>query len=67
MQGVPVCVVETPDFIAKTGRFMDKEERTEMIGNLAFNPTSGVLIRGAGGVRKLRWGRRVEANAAARD
>ena len=56
MEGAPVCVVETSEFLAKTRRIMDEEERAEMIDFLAFNPNAGVLIPGTGGVRKLRWG-----------
>jgi hypothetical protein len=35
---------------------MVDEERDELIGHLARNPAAGVLVRGAGGIRKLRWG-----------
>ena len=35
---------------------MDDAERAELVNYLAYNPTSGDLIPGAGGVRKLRWG-----------
>ena len=56
MQGAPVCVVETPEFIAETRRIMNEEEHAEMIDYLAFNPTAGVLVPGTGGARKLRWG-----------
>lgn len=51
----PVSVIETPEFIATTGRMMNDEERAVLIDYLAFNPSSGDLIPGTGGVRKLRW------------
>ena len=35
---------------------MDDEERAVLIDYLAYNPSAGDLIRGTGGVRKLRWG-----------
>jgi hypothetical protein len=35
---------------------MDDAERAELVGYLAYHPAAGVLIAGAGGVRKLRWG-----------
>ncbi len=31
------------------------EGREELIGHLAFNPTAGDLVPGAGGIRKIRW------------
>ncbi|MCY4315347.1 MAG: hypothetical protein OXC66_04415 [Roseovarius sp.] len=56
IEDAPVSVIETPEFIAATGRIMSDEERAVLIDYLAFNPGSGDLIPGAGGVRKLRWG-----------
>lgn len=35
---------------------MDDSERAELVEYLAYHPTAGVVIPGAGGVRKLRWG-----------
>ena len=35
---------------------MTDEERALLVDYLAYNPTSGDLIPGTGGVRKLRWG-----------
>lgn len=34
---------------------MDDAERAELVAYLAYNPTAGDVIPGAGGVRKLRW------------
>ena len=51
----PVTVVETPEFIARTKRLMTDEDREELIGHLARNPTAGDLVPGAGGIRKIRW------------
>ncbi len=50
-----MTVVETPAFIAAATRCLSEEEKHELIGFLAFHPEHGVLIRGTGGVRKLRW------------
>ena len=47
---------ETPEFLTATRRIMDDEERAVLIDYLAYNPSAGDLIRGTGGVRKLRWG-----------
>lgn len=34
---------------------MDEEERRVLVDYLAYNPITGELIPGTGGVRKLRW------------
>ena len=52
---VPVSVVETPEFMSATRKLMTDEERVLLVDYLAYNPTSGDLIPGTGGVRKLRW------------
>ena len=52
----PLSIVETPEFLSATRKLMTEAERTLLINFLAFNPTSGDLIPGTGGVRKLRWG-----------
>jgi hypothetical protein len=52
----PISVVETPEFLSATRKFMDDEERAVLVDYLAHNPTAGNLIPGTGGVRKLRWG-----------
>jgi len=53
---VPISVVETPQFLSATRRLLADEERALLVDYLAYNPTSGDLIPGTGGVRKLRWG-----------
>lgn len=50
-----ITVVETPEFIAASRRLMDDDERMVLIDYLAANPAAGDLIRGTGGVRKMRW------------
>ncbi len=52
---VPISVVETPEFLSATRKLMSDEERALLVDYLAYNPTSGDLIVGTGGVRKLRW------------
>ncbi len=51
----PLSVVEMPDFIASTRKMLDDEEREELVDFLALNPTTGDIIAGTGGVRKVRW------------
>ena len=53
---VPISVVETPEFLSASRKLMTDEERALLVDYLAYNPTSGDLIPGTGGVRKLRWG-----------
>ena len=43
------------EFLTVTRKLMDDKERAELVDYLAFHPTSGVVIPGTGGVRKLRW------------
>lgn len=51
-------VVETPGFIAQAKREgMSDDERVDLVSFLAENPTSGDLIVGSGGCRKLRFAR----------
>jgi len=51
-----LTVVETPEFLSTADKLMDDHERAMLVDYLARNATSGVLIPGTGGVRKLRWG-----------
>jgi len=52
----PTSVIETPSFLSATGKLLSAGERALLVDFLAYNPTSGDLIPGTGGVRKLRWG-----------
>lgn len=36
---------------------LKETEKIELIAYLSMNPCSGALIKGAGGIRKLRWAR----------
>lgn len=37
--------------------YWDEDERGEFAAHIAVNSEEGVLIRGSGGVRKIRWAR----------
>lgn len=50
-----ITVVETPEFLAASRKLLDEDELTLLISYLAANPTSGDLVPGTGGLRKLRW------------
>ena len=49
-------VVETPEFLSQARGLLSEQERSELVGFLARNPTAGDLMQGTGGARKLRWG-----------
>ena len=50
-------VVESPIFQKLWPLYWDEEERAEFAFHIAGNPGDGVVIKGSGGVRKLRWSR----------
>ena len=50
-----LTVVETPSFIGDAKKLLDDDEREALIHYLASSPKAGVLIKGAGGIRKIRW------------
>lgn len=50
-----ISIVETKTFIKKASKILTADERSELIGLLSFSPESGDVIRGTGGVRKLRF------------
>ena len=49
-------VVETPEFLTQARGLLSQQERNELVGFLARNPTAGDLMQGTGGARKLRCG-----------
>ena len=50
-------VAEMPEFIARSEKLLSTSERQALITHLAHFPSSGVLIRGTGDIRKPRWAR----------
>ena len=50
-------VVESPIFQRLWPRYWDKDERAEFASFIASDPDAGSVIRGSGGVRKVRWAR----------
>jgi mRNA-degrading endonuclease RelE of RelBE toxin-antitoxin system len=50
-------VAETPEFSRRAARLLSPVEQEALVLALAMNPLAGNLIRGTGGVRKLRWAR----------
>jgi mRNA-degrading endonuclease RelE of RelBE toxin-antitoxin system len=47
--------IESPPFSAQVSRHLTDIERSAMEVWLMFQPDSGALIPGTGGLRKLRW------------
>jgi len=50
-------VAETPEFSRRAARLLSPVEQEALVLARAMNPLAGDLIRGTGGVRKLRWAR----------
>ena len=50
-----LTVIESPIFQKLWPRYWDEDERAEFASFVALNPEAGSLIRGSGGVRKVRW------------
>jgi hypothetical protein len=52
-----LTVVESPIFQKLWPRYWDEEERAEFAVFIAAEPLAGSVIRGSGGIRKIRWSR----------
>lgn len=50
-----LTVIESPIFQKLWPRYWDEDERAEFASFIAQNPEAGAVIRGSGGVRKVRW------------
>ena len=50
-----LTVVESPIFQKLWPRYWEEDERAEFASFIALNPEAGSVIRGSGGVRKVRW------------
>ena len=48
--------IETPLFSKIVARYLADDAYAELQAHLSEHPDSGDVIRGSGGVRKLRWG-----------
>lgn len=48
-------VIETPVYTGKVGRILTDDERESFAVFIAQNPMAGNVVRGSGGVRKVRW------------
>lgn len=52
-----LTVVKSPIFQKLWPLYWEEDERAEFAAFIAANPDAGVVIRGSGGVRKVRWAR----------
>lgn len=50
-----ITIVELPEFQKRSEKVLSKEKKDELFYYLSLNPLAGDLIKGTGGVRKLRW------------
>ncbi|MBT4987590.1 MAG: type II toxin-antitoxin system RelE/ParE family toxin [Gammaproteobacteria bacterium] len=50
-------VIETPFYSRKAEALLSDSEREEFAVFISRNPTAGSVVRGSGGVRKVRWAR----------
>lgn len=47
--------IETPTFTRLINELLDDDNYSRLQTELVRNPEKGVLIRGGGGIRKIRW------------
>ncbi len=52
-----ITIAELPAYRSYAEKHLSEEERKAIIDYLAEHPKAGALMRGTGGVRKLRWGK----------
>ena len=51
-------LIETPVFKKQIDRLLDELTYAQFKEYLVCNPLKGKLIRGSGGIRKIRWGKK---------
>jgi hypothetical protein len=50
-----MAIVESPVFTRQVQEFLTDDEYRELQWQLTIHPDAGALIRGTGGLRKVRW------------
>ncbi|MCP3679095.1 MAG: type II toxin-antitoxin system RelE/ParE family toxin [Gammaproteobacteria bacterium] len=50
-----IDIQATPAFMRQAKKWMSSEALQALIDELVMNPKQGVVIRGTGGIRKIRW------------
>jgi mRNA-degrading endonuclease RelE of RelBE toxin-antitoxin system len=50
-----VVFVETPVFNRRVQEYMDDDDYAQLQVFLVLHPDAGKIIKGSGGIRKMRW------------
>ena len=50
-----LTIVELPEFQRRAEALITEQEKQSIINYLALHPNAGVIMKGTGGIRKLRW------------
>ncbi len=50
-----ITIVELPEFIKRSARLLKEDERKNIVTYLAAHPAAVAMMKGTGGIRKLRW------------
>lgn len=50
-----MIIIETSLFTRRVFKLLKDEQYRELQAELVVDPTKGAIIRGSGGIRKLRW------------
>jgi len=50
-----LTIVELPEFQRRAEALITEQEKRSIINYLALHPHAGVIMKGTGGIRKLRW------------
>ena len=51
-------IIETPVFTKQINRLLDEDTYKQFNEYLVCNPLKGKLIKGGGGIRKIRWSKK---------
>lgn len=51
-------IIETPVFTKQINRLLDEDTYKQFKEYLVCNPLKGKLIKGGGGIRKIRWSKK---------
>ncbi|MCP4427968.1 MAG: addiction module toxin RelE, partial [Chloroflexi bacterium] len=49
-----ITVVELQEYIRRSKKLLTEDEQRNIINYLAAHPASGIIMKGTGGIRKLR-------------
>jgi hypothetical protein len=52
-----ITIVELAEYVRKSRKLLSEDESRNLINYLAAHPNAGVIMRGTGGIRKIRWKR----------